>query len=80
MGIPPFVARQRLGKHVPTVTNTHNNGRIVGRVSVGLSVYLPIDAREQLGKDFLAATKKCWRSFSMRSASYQRKAGDQFFP
>jgi hypothetical protein len=30
--IPPFVARQRLGKHVPAATNTRNNRRIFGRV------------------------------------------------
>jgi hypothetical protein len=30
--IPPFVFRQRLGKHFPAATNTHNNIRIVGRV------------------------------------------------
>jgi hypothetical protein len=30
--IPPFGARQQLGKHVPAARNTHNNRRIVGRV------------------------------------------------
>jgi hypothetical protein len=30
--ILPFIARQRLGEHVPTATNTRNNRRIVGRV------------------------------------------------
>jgi hypothetical protein len=30
--IPHFIARQRLGKHVPAATNTRNNRRIVGRV------------------------------------------------
>jgi hypothetical protein len=29
--IPPFGARQRLGKHVPTATNTSNDKRTVGR-------------------------------------------------
>jgi hypothetical protein len=29
--MPHFVARQPLGKHVPTAKNTRNNGRIVGR-------------------------------------------------
>jgi hypothetical protein len=32
MCIPPIVARQRLGKHVPETMNTHNNRRNVGRV------------------------------------------------
>jgi hypothetical protein len=30
--IPPFIARQRLSKHIPIAMNTHNNKRIVGRV------------------------------------------------
>jgi hypothetical protein len=30
--IPPIVARQRLGKHVPAATNACNNRRIIGRV------------------------------------------------
>jgi hypothetical protein len=30
--IPPFIARQRLDKHVPTATNTCNSRRIVGGV------------------------------------------------
>jgi hypothetical protein len=30
--IPHKVAKQRLAKHVPGATNTHNNRRIVGRV------------------------------------------------
>jgi hypothetical protein len=38
-----------------------------------------IVARQQIGKDFPAATNNCWRLlFSMRSVSYQRKTGDQF--
>jgi hypothetical protein len=36
--IPPSVARQRLGKHVPAETNARNNRRIVG--CVGLLVCL----------------------------------------
>jgi hypothetical protein len=30
--IPPFIARQRLGRHVPAAANTRNSRRIVGRV------------------------------------------------
>jgi hypothetical protein len=30
--IPPFIARQRLCKHVPATTNTRNNKRIVERM------------------------------------------------
>jgi hypothetical protein len=30
--IPVIVARQRLGRNVTAATNTHKNGRIVGRV------------------------------------------------
>jgi hypothetical protein len=47
--IPPFGARQRLGKHVSAATNTCNNRSIVERVifcvSVVLSVYPHIVAR-----------------------------------
>jgi hypothetical protein len=40
--IPPFIARQRLGKYVPAATNAHNNRRIVVRVSVGLCIPLSL--------------------------------------
>jgi hypothetical protein len=30
--IPPFIARQRLGKHFPAARNTRSNRRIVGRL------------------------------------------------
>jgi hypothetical protein len=43
MCIPLFVARQRIGKHVPAATCTRKYRRIVGRVAV--DVYLPIVAR-----------------------------------
>jgi hypothetical protein len=67
MGIPPFGARQRLGKGVPASTNTRNNRRTVGPVvfctvsvlskeSLWVCVS-PIFARQQLGKDVPAATK-----------------------
>lgn len=39
----PFVARQRLSKHVPEATNTRNN-RIVGYVCLWVSMYAPIVA------------------------------------
>jgi hypothetical protein len=42
MYIPPFVARQRLAEHVPAATNTNNNRRFVGRVSVGLCIPLSL--------------------------------------
>jgi hypothetical protein len=41
--ILPFIARQRLDKHVPAAADTRNSRRIVG--PVGLSVYPPIVAR-----------------------------------
>jgi hypothetical protein len=56
--IPPFIARQRLNKHVPASMNTLNNRRIVGRVC--LPVYSPNDARSQLSKNVPVATKN-WR-------------------
>jgi hypothetical protein len=43
----PFIARQRLGKHVPAVTSTRNHRRIVGRLWLWacLSLYPPIVVR-----------------------------------
>jgi hypothetical protein len=38
--LPPFIARQRLGKHIHMATNTCNNTRIVGHVFAGLCVPL----------------------------------------
>jgi hypothetical protein len=67
--IPPFSARQRLGKHVPAAKNTSNNIRIVKRVisyavrvlsqeSLWVCPCIPLSL---LGKDIPAATKDCWR-------------------
>jgi hypothetical protein len=39
---PPFVARQRLGKHVRAVKNARNNRRIAGRVPVAFCIPLPL--------------------------------------
>jgi hypothetical protein len=44
--------------------------------SVGLSVYLPIVARQWLGKQALATKTNVGDSFSMRSVSYRRIVGD----
>jgi hypothetical protein len=35
-----FIARQRLGKHIPAATNTRNNRRIVGRVCLCIPLSL----------------------------------------
>jgi hypothetical protein len=43
---------------------------------VGLSVYPPIVAWQRLCKDIPATTKVVEASFSIRSASHQRKIGD----
>jgi hypothetical protein len=40
--IPPFIARQRLSKHVPTATNMRNNRRIVGRVCLWVCLCIPL--------------------------------------
>jgi hypothetical protein len=40
--ILPFIARQRLGKHVPAATNTHNNRRIYGRVCLWVCLCIPL--------------------------------------
>jgi hypothetical protein len=37
---PPFIAKQRLGKHVPAPTNTRNNRRIFGCVCLCLPLSL----------------------------------------
>jgi hypothetical protein len=39
--IPPFIVRQRLGKHVPASTNTGNNRRIVRHVIIYAVCFLP---------------------------------------
>jgi hypothetical protein len=39
--VPPFGARQRLGRHVPVATNTGNNRRIAGRVIFYVVHFLP---------------------------------------
>jgi hypothetical protein len=40
--ILPFIARQRLGKHVPSSTNTRNNRIIVGRVWLWVCLCTPL--------------------------------------
>jgi hypothetical protein len=40
--IPLFVARQRLGKHVPTATNIRNNRRTVGCVCLWACLCIPL--------------------------------------
>jgi hypothetical protein len=40
--IAPYIARQRLRKHVTTAKNTRNSKGLVGRVCLCLSVYRPI--------------------------------------
>jgi hypothetical protein len=42
---------------------------------------IPVVARQRLGKNVNVTTEELLdTSFSMRSVSYQRKLGDQFFP
>jgi hypothetical protein len=40
--IPPFTARQRLGKHVPEAKNTRNNRRITGHMCLWVCLYIPL--------------------------------------
>jgi hypothetical protein len=40
--IPPFIARQRLGKHVPAATNTRKNKIIVGHVCLWVCLCIPL--------------------------------------
>jgi hypothetical protein len=85
--IPPVVARQRLGKHVPASMNICNNKRITERVilyairvlskeSLWVCVasyrcYVTTRQRRSRGNEELLAA-----SFSMRSGSYQSNVGD----
>jgi hypothetical protein len=77
---PPFIASQRLGKHVSAATNIPDNRRIVGRgifytihtlskEGFAGSVHPSVVTRYQVGTDVP------WSS-SMRSVSYQSKVGD----
>jgi hypothetical protein len=84
MRILPIIARQQLGKHIPTATNTLNNRIIVGctvfcavciisKESLWECLCIPL-LSQQLGKcgneEFLEVAS------SMRSMSYQRKVGN----
>jgi hypothetical protein len=89
MCIPPFVAMQQLGKHVPAATNTLKKWRTVGCVIFYVVYVLSKDhlwvcvsllLLDRLGKDVPVAMKNCWRQFCMWSMPYQRKAANQFFP
>jgi hypothetical protein len=40
--IPPFVARKRLGKHVPAARNTRNNRRTARHVCLWVCLYIPL--------------------------------------
>jgi hypothetical protein len=40
--IPPFIARQRLSKHVPAATNTHKSRRTVGRACLWVCLCIPL--------------------------------------
>jgi hypothetical protein len=89
--IPPFVARQRLDKHVPAATNTDSR-RIVGRitfyavrvlskVSLWVCLYIPISLLGNNSvKTFLRQRKIIGGVVFYAVRSYQRKVGDQFFP
>jgi hypothetical protein len=58
MCIPPVVSRQRLGKHIPTATNTRNSKINFGHVLVCGSFYVsPYRFYLELSQDILAATK-----------------------
>jgi hypothetical protein len=89
--IPPFISRQRIGKHVPVATNTRSNRIIAGRVifyavrilsmkSLWVYVCIPLSL---LGNNqvetFPRQQELLEASFSMRSVSYQRKVDDKFF-
>jgi hypothetical protein len=83
----PIVARYRLSKHIPAVTNTRNNRRIVGdvvvyaaRIVTKESLWVCLCSPESLlGNGSVKAS--CGKEelleerISMRSVSYQRNVG-----
>jgi hypothetical protein len=78
--IPPFGARQRLGKDVPRATNTRNSGRIFGgvmlyavRVLYKESLCIPLSLLGAKWRRFRSNEELLEASFSMRCLSYQRK-------
>jgi hypothetical protein len=89
--IPPFYAKQRLGRHLPTAKNTSYNTRIVGRLIfyavfvlskgslwVCLCILLRLlgnNSVKTFSKEKLLAVL-----FSILSVSYQKKVCDYFFP
>lgn len=60
----------------PAATNTSNNRRIIGSMSVALSVYAP-SLIDNSSKDNPAAMKNYWEmTFSTQFVSYQSKVSE----
>jgi hypothetical protein len=79
--VPPFIARQRLGKHVPARTNTCNNRRSLGRVCLWVCLYNLVSLLGNNSVNTFPWQRRFFEaSFSMRSVLYQRKVCDYFFP
>jgi hypothetical protein len=55
--IPPFCARQRLGKHIPAVTNTCYSRRIVGHIIFYVGCLL---SKEGLWGSVCVSPYHCW--------------------
>jgi hypothetical protein len=56
--IPPFIVRQRLGKHVIAAMNIRNNTRIVGRVCLWVCLFIPLSL---LDNNSVEAFPRQWR-------------------
>jgi hypothetical protein len=74
--IRPFVARQRLGKHVPTATNICNNRRIVERMCLWVCLCISLSL---LGNDSVETFPRQWIIvggivfYAVRVVSYESK-------
>jgi hypothetical protein len=92
MFIPPFFARQRLGKHVPAAKSTRNNRsdvwcvilcavRILSKESLWVCLCIPLPLLGNSSVNSFSGNGKLLEvSFSMRSMSYKWKVGNYFFP
>jgi hypothetical protein len=85
MCIPPIVARQRLGGHVPAATNIHNNRKTTGRVcgpcikgkSVGLCI--PLSLLDAIRCRHSRSSEELLEASFFYAVLYRRKVNDYFF-
>jgi hypothetical protein len=80
-----IVSRQRLGKHIPAVTNTHATVEELKSINFwDITRYIPeVDIlHNHRSKNLKSYTVEelYEASFSVRFVSYQKKVGNYFFP